>query len=317
WAMPYDGIGVFSMDTTSDGNIILGGRSDSNPALRKITPDAETIWTSIIDTDSGIIFSITQASDYGYLMTGVNYGDNDILVIKTDADGDSLWTRVFDINGENNQGNCIIKTYDNKILCSGSDGFLGKFEQDGEIIFVNNYNSWNIRTCMETIDSNFILFMAAAIMKIDSDGDSLSFSNFQLYQGVPGIYNSIKELEDGCFVLASSHSSSSIFIIKTDAEGYYTDIKEDKIDFINSINLSNYPNPFNPITIISYNFNKEVMKPILEIYNFKGQEVHSVKLEENDKTYVWDGGGYASGIYFYRIKGDNYNSAVQKMILMK
>ncbi|MCF7793116.1 MAG: hypothetical protein K9N09_07720 [Candidatus Cloacimonetes bacterium] len=47
WAIPYDNeFGVFSMKTTSDGNVILAGGSNNNAALRKINPDGNTIWTS-------------------------------------------------------------------------------------------------------------------------------------------------------------------------------------------------------------------------------------------------------------------------------
>jgi len=325
WAVPYEGIGVFSMDTTSDGNIILGGRSDYNPALRKITPDAETIWTSIIDTDSGIAFSVTQASDGGFLMTGVNYGDNDILVIKTDTNGDSLWTKIYDINEENNQGNCILETSDNKILCSGTDGFLSKFEPNGDAIFNNNYHNWNIRSCLELIDSNYLLFMAAAVMKINSDGDSLFFSNLQLYQGVPSVYNSIKELENGYFVLVSSQPVSRMVIVKMNSEGYYTGYDKNTISIANISILYNYPNPFNPATTINYNLGLGVRNPIMEICNIKGQRVRELRIKDEGlrtNSVVWDGtdqsgASVSSGVYFYRIKGDNYSSGTEKMILVK
>ena len=114
WEVPITDFGVLSMSITIDGNIIFGGRAESNAALRKITLDGETLWTNIIDMDSSNAFSVVQSSDEGYLLTGINYTNHDILVIKTDSNGDSLWTRTFEGLDGNEQGNCIIETNDGK-----------------------------------------------------------------------------------------------------------------------------------------------------------------------------------------------------------
>jgi hypothetical protein len=85
----------------------------------------------------------------------------------------------------------------------------------------------------------------------------------------------------------------------------------------------NYPNPFNPTTIISYSL-KENAKVLLNIYNLKGQKVktlvHEV-LPAGEHSVVWDGKNtnnkaVATGIYFYDLKVGNYEKA-RKMLLIK
>ncbi|MCK5051406.1 MAG: T9SS type A sorting domain-containing protein [Candidatus Cloacimonetes bacterium] len=85
----------------------------------------------------------------------------------------------------------------------------------------------------------------------------------------------------------------------------------------------NYPNPFNPVTSISYSI-VETGNVELEIYNLRGQLVktlvNDVK-EAGEYTAIWNGTdntnkSVSSGVYFYKMKSGNY-TATKKMILMK
>lgn len=88
-------------------------------------------------------------------------------------------------------------------------------------------------------------------------------------------------------------------------------------------NLSNYPNPFNPETTISFNNPKNSMVN-LAIYNIKGQLVKTLVNEElmaGVHSIVWKGKNnygqsVASGVYFTRIK-TLHSIVTKKMVLMK
>ena len=86
---------------------------------------------------------------------------------------------------------------------------------------------------------------------------------------------------------------------------------------------NNYPNPFNPVTNISYSM-VETGNVTLEVYNLRSQLVktlvNDVK-ETGDYTVTWNGTDnsnklVSSGVYFYKMKAGNY-TATKKMILMK
>ncbi|MBN2830592.1 MAG: T9SS type A sorting domain-containing protein, partial [Candidatus Cloacimonetes bacterium] len=87
--------------------------------------------------------------------------------------------------------------------------------------------------------------------------------------------------------------------------------------------ISNYPNPFNPETTISYTLptNQNVS---LKIYNLRGQLVRELVKErqaEGSQSIIWDGKDekgkvVASGLYLSRISTDN-KQETHKMLLLK
>lgn len=81
--------------------------------------------------------------------------------------------------------------------------------------------------------------------------------------------------------------------------------------------LGNYPNPFNPQTLIFYSFNNEISNPQLEIFDIKGRKIFQHKLDINSSSYTWKADEYASGIYFYRIHSDQKTTIPHKMLLLK
>ncbi|NQT26108.1 T9SS type A sorting domain-containing protein [candidate division KSB1 bacterium] len=80
----------------------------------------------------------------------------------------------------------------------------------------------------------------------------------------------------------------------------------------------NYPNPFNPTTVISYQLSA-VSEVDLSVYNLIGQKVATlVSGKQNIGLHQleWDASGFASGVYYYRIKAGKFID-VKKMILTK
>jgi hypothetical protein len=81
---------------------------------------------------------------------------------------------------------------------------------------------------------------------------------------------------------------------------------------------NNYPNPFNPKTIINYEL--PITNDVdLSIYNMLGQKVATLFSEKKNAGYhqvEWDATDYASGIYYYRIQAGDFHD-VKKMILIR
>lgn len=78
---------------------------------------------------------------------------------------------------------------------------------------------------------------------------------------------------------------------------------------------SNYPNPFNPETVIAFEI-KENETGTLSIYNIKGQRVFSEKFDAGYHNYLWKANDFASGVYFYKLSSPTTN-ITKKMLLMK
>ena len=88
--------------------------------------------------------------------------------------------------------------------------------------------------------------------------------------------------------------------------------------------LTNYPNPFNPSTTISFSVTQNSDFVNLEIYNLKGQIIKKlpVILSGVEGAANWDGTDdnnqpVSSGIYFYKLRIDGKNIKTKKMILIK
>jgi hypothetical protein len=92
----------------------------------------------------------------------------------------------------------------------------------------------------------------------------------------------------------------------------------------NGVSLAgNYPNPFNPETDISFSL-PERTQVSLVIYNILGEKVKVLangEMDAGSHTMHWDGrdgagNSVASGVYFYRLKTENFDKTM-KMVLMK
>jgi len=85
----------------------------------------------------------------------------------------------------------------------------------------------------------------------------------------------------------------------------------------------NFPNPFNPLTTISYQTPQSATVS-LAIYNLFGQKVRTLVSTQQPANYysvIWNGTNdagqsVASGIYFYRLEAGDFQ-AVRKMVFLK
>ncbi len=96
-------------------------------------------------------------------------------------------------------------------------------------------------------------------------------------------------------------------------------IKSAKVDRPNDFILEqNYPNPFNPSTTILYELPSRT-HVILKIFNLVGQEVATLvdEVKSVGRYEVrLDAGGFASGIYFYRLQAGEFVET-KKLLLLK
>ncbi len=80
----------------------------------------------------------------------------------------------------------------------------------------------------------------------------------------------------------------------------------------------NYPNPFNPTTVIQYDVPKEAQVTI-GVYNTLGQKVATLVNERESAgrySVEFDGSRFSSGLYFFRMAAGSFVK-VQKMMLVK
>jgi len=125
WTKTYGGSlaeNCRSVRQTFDGGYILSGRTESFGAggydayLVKTDSNGDTLWTR---TFGGVLneygVEVEQTADSEYVITGRTasfgtYGVMDVYLIKTDANGDTLWTTVVGGPGYD-VGRSVIETF--------------------------------------------------------------------------------------------------------------------------------------------------------------------------------------------------------------
>jgi len=81
---------------------------------------------------------------------------------------------------------------------------------------------------------------------------------------------------------------------------------------------NNYPNPFNPTTMIKFEIPKSSNVKI-SAFDITGKEIEVLVNEKlNAGTYQtgWNGSSYSSGVYFYRLETENFTET-KRMLLIK
>ena len=106
-------------------------------------------------------------------------------------------------------------------------------------------------------------------------------------------------------------------------ENYLTNFSDELISIPDEISLSNYPNPFNPVTTIRYDLSEDVMVNIT-IYDIAGRQVKALLNSQQTSGYgsiQWNatndiGQQVAGGIYLYSIEAGEFRQT-NKMVLLK
>ncbi len=393
WTRTYGGIDDdrgSSIQITSDNGYIFTGYTNSFGAgsydvyLIRTDSNGDTLWTKTyggVDDDRGVEVQII--SDGGYIITGwtESYGSGsyDVYLIRTDSNGDTLWTRFYGGSGEE-RGYSVQETSDNGFIIAGctnsfgagmNDIYLIRTDYNGDTLwtktFGGSYHDWGY-SIKNIIENGFILagttesfgagYWDVYLLRIDSFGDTLWTKTYggssrdygyslqkvsdngfvisgwtesfvacfcdvylvrtdtngdTLWTRTYGTVSydrahSINKTNDGGFILVGEtwdldYDDYNVYIIKTDSSGNTVDISEvsNKPDILS---LSFFPVYYNNISI---NFSLPVGgNTILDIYDSSGRLVHrpisgyySAGLHEINFTLN------RNGIYFFRLNIDN------------
>jgi hypothetical protein len=259
--------------------------------LIKTNSNGDSLWAKLYGepgTDCNA-YSINLTSDGGYIIAGQIYssstGNSNILLIKMDEFGDTLWTKSIG-NQLNEYAYSVQQTVDGGYIISGTNGdvLLIKTNELGEVLWTKSWGGqWGEAgfSVQQTSDNGYVIAGHRDMANMVSDG----------------------------------------WLLKTKPD--ITDIEEENSSLLEKFILQqNYPNPFNPSTKISWQSPVGGWQT-LKVYDVLGNEVVTLVNEyRNAGSYEveFDPASSiknpASGIFFYRLQAGEYVET-KKMILLK
>jgi hypothetical protein len=182
-----------SVQQTTDGGYIICGRSDGHLRLMKTDAEGNTIWDKTFvarHMDQGN--SVQQTTDGGYIVCGRTrplidgwiVGKPNVWLIKTDANGNKLWDRMF--GGElYAEGASVQQTTDGGYIICG----VGETEKN-------------------------IGALSHLLLKTDANGNKVWDKIFDRGYGY-----SAQQTTDGGYILCGKTRSHAGWVIKTDVAG--------------------------------------------------------------------------------------------------
>ncbi|MGZ4054313.1 MAG: T9SS type A sorting domain-containing protein [Bacteroidia bacterium] len=255
WTKTYGGsgdeLGQFIQQTT-DGGYIIEGHTDTfgqhgDFYLIKTDATGDTLWTKNYGGprhDHG--YCVQQTNDGGYITVGhsLSFGVNGgFCALKTDANGDTLWTKGY---GGNTNSFCysVQQTTDNGYILAGytdcfgaggNDIWLVKTNSIGDTLWTKTYGGTGEDLCncaKQTTDGGYIVVGSTSsfgfgsddvyLIRLNSSGDTLWSKIFGGVGADNGYY--VDQTSDGGFIISASTNSFGagdydFYLIKTDAAG--------------------------------------------------------------------------------------------------
>lgn len=295
--------GIVDMKLSGDNNILVsakisGAGSGWDIGTFKINnSNGNIIWENSyngsgnsLDLPYAITTDITDNIYVtGYARNSSAIQSEDIIILKYDKNGNELWSRVYNdsVNGTD-QGFSICT--DNK-----KNVYVGGIADQG---------------------NQHVEFIT---LKYDSAGTLLWKANYHYYHlSEDFIYKiAVNNMQD-IFVTGISFSNISDYDVVTIKYANQTGIHVNSEIVNDFILYPNYPNPFNPSTMIRF-YNPKRELTIIKIYNATGEaaaELENNVISSGFHQYSFNGAAFSSGVYFYKII--HGNSVVSgKMILSK
>ena len=257
WWKTYGGTGQDegnSVQQTTDGGYVIAGSSASAGAgsydvyIVKTSASGDTVWTGTCgDTNEDGGNSVRQTSDGGYIITGYTgsfgAGGHDVYLVKTNASGDTLWTRTYGGTG-GDEGNSVQQTADGGYIIAGytwsfgagsADVYLVKTSALGDTLWTRAYGGTKDDegcSVRQTADGGYIIagFTASLgagsqdvyLIKTNAQGDTVWTRTYGGTNGDMG--NSVSQTSDGGYIITGYTKSfgagyEDVYLIKTDASG--------------------------------------------------------------------------------------------------
>ncbi|MCK5050686.1 MAG: T9SS type A sorting domain-containing protein [Candidatus Cloacimonetes bacterium] len=263
---------------------------------------------------TGIVYGADQ---YVGGLVGVNLDSSTISNSYSIADVSVVNDYVGGLVGLNQNNSTIGNCYSTGNVC-GSNQYVGGLVGDDYESTVSN-SFWDIETSNQTTSAGGT-GKTTAEMKTVATFTSLTTIGLNVPWDFVG--NPFDDIgNEDYWDIGNLINGGYPFLVSLPVVGTY-DVMTEILE-VPELN-SNYPNPFNPETTISFSIPEDSNVDI-SIYNIKGQKVKTIahnQYEKGNHSIVWNGidesgETIVSGVYFYKLYVNGQSISVKKCLMLK
>jgi hypothetical protein len=327
--------------TTDGGYIIAGyysyGQGYSDMLLLKTDSLGKVLWNQTYGQGpNDVALSVQQTDEGGYIMggtTSVLGTSDDLLLVKTNAKGDTNWTKAYG-GGANEGGGYVRQTSDKGYILSGStasfgaggmDAYLIKTDLNGNLSWSKTYGGVSTEyfagPVQQTNDGYVVgggsaSFVGGGLYIVKTDVTGNSYCSHQADAATltshPPIAVGSNAPTSNVLSCFSKHSNTELGILGGGSNTICT-TAEVLEEVKQNITLSISPNPVTSIATITMHFANGLRNAELKITDILGKEVKRISIYSTEVSF--DRSGMENGIYFCKLINDGKQIAVCKVIM--
>ncbi len=299
WTKCYGGMGdevLFDIRPTSDNGFIMAGYAglvdgDVNANyggadfwVLKLNSDGDTMWTKCLGgSENDIPRAVIETDDGGYLAGGYTFsddgcvhghhGEEDVWVVKLDAQGDTLWTRCFGGSNPDYLNDFQLTSDGGIILAAQTESDDGDVTENHGIL-----DAWLVKLCYPseiTIDTTICF---GSVYYAGGDYQSEAGTYYDVYENTNGCDSIIttilhvescelgtRELTEELPVIFPNPTNGILYISIDDIDQIYVLDVTGKIILESNekeIDLSSFPTGMYYVKVISTNNTQYLLKII-------------------------------------------------------
>ncbi|MBA7608096.1 hypothetical protein ES703_15271 [subsurface metagenome] len=257
--------------------------------MLKTDSQGDSVWAQTYggesegDIDIASPGSVIETPDGGYVVGGYRMLDNSsaVWLLKTDAQGDTLWTRTFGDGGEvgewldvTSEGGYILAGWTTSFGAGGSDLWLIKTDENGDTLWTRTYGGTGWDRCRH-----------------------------------------VRQTPDGGYILTGYTDSygaglNDLWLIKTDANGDTLAVAEEPVmetsdwEVVTSVGHS---------IVLQYNDMPQGFHA--SVFDATGRKVDEIESPAQNGVLTW-GENHSPGVYFVRVES-GASRQMQKVVLIR
>lgn len=328
--------GIYVQDivsTQDSGCVFVGNISvilpvvDSDIFYGKLDLNGNKLWTKRLllpgnQNDGGLV---EETTDGGYLIcahTDLGFGGNDIVIVKTDSQGDIIWSKAFGSSLDETPSQ-INRLLDGRFLITGtiavsnvSSAFTFLIDSAGNQISFRTYGLSNEASLFYSGKLHFNHFVYLGknnpfppsgisdvyLVKTDSAGFSGCYeNNYTISDSVLNL--TVQDVLDSVFDASSTLTDMPVIMFDATHQ-----VNESVLCYISSVDekdqvifASVYPNPNNGHFKIQ--FDRAINGSII-MYNSEGKTIHEQPVNNTSADFSFE--QMAPGLYFLRVYDDSF-----------